>query len=91
MLFLLSDDLRTNAAAVLKRVSGFLGIEPFQSTAAKREHSREDYAARPSVTADDLEFFAKHVQHDLRDFQQLTGLSLDHWPTWRFLLGKRAA
>ncbi|MDQ0454093.1 sulfotransferase family protein [Rhizobium paknamense] len=80
LLFLLSDDLKSDPHATLRRICGFLKIEAFAHITEKFEHVRKaiDYPCAP--TEEDLRFFQERLGDEMMTFRALSGLDIGHWP-----------
>lgn len=81
ILFLRSEDLRSNPEETLKAISVFLGIGDFPTALPKSEHLRRKIAYPSVPNLQDLGFISDIVSDDLLDFSRLTDIDISQWPT----------
>ena len=83
-------DLVGDQAAVLRRVTDFLGVEPYERP--PQDEQRRKSTPLPdqgpgNPSGDVLRRLAAAYADDLRRFEELSGLSTDRWSTTRLLRG----
>lgn len=80
LLFLRSEDLRSDHGRVLEKISQFLDLPGFPPSEARNEHVRAEIDYPASPTEDDKHHVAAFVARDLERFARLTGLDISQWP-----------
>jgi hypothetical protein len=83
MLLLDFEDLRTEQAAMLRRVCSFLDLAPRTDTLFRYAHKSD--GAAPLLTHQEEERLANEYRDDLQTFVTLSGLDIGRWRTARWL------
>jgi hypothetical protein len=83
-------DFAKDQATVMRRVTDFLGIDPYtEPPSAERVRAStplpDTGPGNPSALV--LQRLAAAYADDLRQFEDLSGISTEHWPTTRLLRG----
>ena len=79
LLFLRSNDLKTDHRGTLRAITDFLQIDPLPDVAPRFDHRTRPVNYR--LSGADVEFLRTTYRPDVLEFSKLTDLSVSDWPT----------